>query len=161
MLRFSALLLPAALLLISPAAAPAQTPPATAVPTGIPVSASEQPFSLNVANVSLHDVATLLERQRGIKCLVQDGKIPYRPLNVSLTNVPLSAVLLIIATSAGAQVAQNAKGVYVFTPAETTLQPAPFPMPPRLQDPYDPHNLPWKITLIQRTSASLDLIDRE
>ena len=149
MLRFSAFLLPAALLSL-PTAALAQTPP----------SAPSKSITLTVINGNLHAVAATLERAGGIRCLVQDGKIPYHPLNVSLTDVPLPVVLRMIAFSAGAQVAQNAKGVYVFTLIDTAIQPAPFPVPPR-QDPYDHSLLPWKITFIQRTSASLDLIDRE
>lgn len=110
-MRFLTAALPLAVILLSPVTASAQNMP--------PVS--QKTVSLDAGTADLHSLAVMLERQAGIKTRVVDGDKPYRPISVRVTNSPLRAVIEAIAASAGADVAQDAAGVYVFTPDASVL----------------------------------------
>ncbi len=86
-------------------------------------------ISMDVSAGNLNAVVAMLERQFGIKALVQDGIGAYNPVFVHLNAASRSEALAAIARSAGAQIIRDENGVYVFSPlpgaARTPVTAAP------------------------------------
>ena len=120
MLRLSAFLLPAALLLLS-TAAQAQTPP----------QASGKSVTFTVINGDFLTTLVRLERQYHIQCVLRDGVNAHAKINMSISEVPLSLTLRLLASAADAEVTQSPRGVYMFTPKSATLaQTSDYTVPP-------------------------------
>ena len=109
MLRFSAFLLPAALLLLPSAAA--QAPP----------QVSEKLVTFTIINSDLLTTLVRLERQYHIQCVLQDSVNAHRKIDMAVSGMPLSQTLHFLASSADAEVTQNPDGVYLFTPKFTRI----------------------------------------